>query len=242
MNLKKLISNKSHWTVNKHLAKEIGLETTLILQHLIDWSDYHNKNEIFQTYEQIQNELGISAHSVKRVGIPKLKELGFISVSRKGVGFKNHYTIHTNVILDFLTRPTSEVNTTGLEEGSTDSPTSEVKFTSLKGENNLSSEDENDLAINKNILNQEYNSEKSIYEETIASGAGWNKDFVENKILDVLMDYDIHPEDKRFINAIEDYKEAGRFDGISSIMEWDDSQKKNWWRVFGRIENLHLNK
>ena len=48
MNLKKIISNTSYWTVNKHLAKEIGLEATLILQHLIDWGDYHNKTTIFQ--------------------------------------------------------------------------------------------------------------------------------------------------------------------------------------------------
>jgi hypothetical protein len=155
MKLKKLIGNKSHWVVNKHLAKEIGLETTLILQHLIDWSDYHNKKTIFQTYEQIENELGLSNHAVKRVGIPELKKRGFISVERKGVGFKNWYTINEDVIEEFLTRPTSEVNSSCLSEVSTDSPTSEAKFTPLKGENDLTRQDENNLAINKNILNQE---------------------------------------------------------------------------------------
>lgn len=87
-------------------------------------------------------------------------------------------------------------------------------------ENNINSNNIKDNNINANT-----------------TGAGWNKDFIENKILDVFMNYDIHPEDKRYLNALEDYKEAGKFDGICDIMEWDISQKNNWWRILNRIEN-----
>lgn len=87
-------------------------------------------------------------------------------------------------------------------------------------ENNINSNNIKDNNINANT-----------------TGAGWNKDFVENKILDIFMNYDIHPEDRRFINALEDYKEAGKFTGISSIMQWDDAQRNNWWRVLSRVEN-----
>ena len=151
MNLKKLISNKSHWTINKHLAKEIGLESTLILQHLIDWSTYHNKETIFQTYEQIQSELGLSEYAVKKVCIPNLKKLGFISITRKGMGYKNHYTVHNDVIVDFLSNPTSQVEIDPSSEVRSKSPTSQV-------ENNLSSQVENTSAISKNIVNNNLDS------------------------------------------------------------------------------------
>lgn len=250
MKLKKLLGNKSHWSINKELAKEIGLNETLILQHLIDWCDYHNKNTIFQTYEQIQSDLGLSEHAVKRVGIPKLKELGFISTERKGVGYKTHYTLHEDVIVEFLTHPSREVNSTHLNGGVSSTPISEVKSPSLIGESTLSSEvktthpiGESTLAISNNIAINNID-EEDITKESTAEGvvAGWNKDFVDNKILDILTNYNIHPEDKKYITALEYYKEAGLFNGVAKIMEWDDRVKENYWRVLGRIENIYINK
>lgn len=168
MKLKKLISNKSHWTINKHLAKEIGLEATLVLQHLIDWSEYHNKETIFQTYAQISEELNISEHSIKKICIPKLKQLGFISIERKGIGYKNYYTIHSYAIGDFLTHPASEVKNTSPSEVSMNPPMSEVNTTPLKGENNLTSEvnttslmGENNTANSNNIISKN-NKQKNI--------------------------------------------------------------------------------
>lgn len=247
MKLKKLISNNSHWTINKHLAKEIGLEATLILQHLIDWSDYHKKQTIFQTYAQIAEELNVSEHSVKKIAIPKLKKMGFISTERKGVGYKNYYTIHDHVILDFLRHPASEVESTPPDEVSTDSPLSEVNTTPLIGEIHPASEvkttslmGENNLAISNNIISKNI-SQESIYKETTTKEAvvGWDKDFVDNKILDVILNTN-DSESKRYINAIEYYKEAGGFNGISSIMNWDKSQQTNWWRQLGTIENQYI--
>ncbi len=183
MNLKRLISNKSHWTINKHLAKKIGLESTLILQHLIDYSEYHNKETIFQTYKQIQSALNLSEYSVKN-GVPKLKELGFISTERKGMGYKNHYTIHPTAIIDFLTQPASEGEITPASEVSTKSPLSE-------GENNLSSEGEIDLpsegentpAINKNINNKNIFKKNIIekYNSNSTERAHMDKFFTQSK-------------------------------------------------------------
>ncbi len=238
MQLKKLISNKSHWTVNKHLAREIGLETTLILQHLIDWSDYHKKETIFQTYEQIENELGLSNHAVKRVGIPELKKRGFISVERKGVGYKNYYRVNNKAIFDFLTQPTSELNMTPLEEDSVNSPTSEVESTSLKGENDPTRQDENIGAINKNILSQESIEQESIYKESTATGAvaGNLKNIVTKSIIDVLLDFDINVKD--YNKAVEEFKELGEIDGIAAIMEWDDSVKERHHQAIKNVNKV----
>ena len=94
--------------------------------------------------------------------------------------------------------------------------------------------------LKENNINSNNIKENNINANT--TEAGWDKDFLENKVLDILTDYDIHPEDRRFINALEDYKEVGNFNGISKIMDWDDSQRNNWWRALSRIENLYINK
>ena len=89
--------------------------------------------------------------------------------------------------------------------------------------------------LQENTIN--YNTIKDININTNSTEVGWNIELIENKILDVLMDFDIHPEDKRYITALEYYKEAGMFEGISQKMGWSESVKNNWYtRVLGRIE------
>ena len=90
-------------------------------------------------------------------------------------------------------------------------------------ENNINSNNINSSSIKDNNIN--------------ANRVGALKDLIEHKILDVFTNYDIHPEEKLFQNALESYKELGGFNGISESMEWDSSQQNNWWRVLGRIEN-----
>jgi len=58
---------------------------------------------------------------------------------------------------------------------------------------------------------------------------------IAEKILNVLIDYD--SDIKLYNNAIEDFNELGGLDGMSKIMNWDDSQKNNWHR---RIQNVNL--
>jgi len=247
MRLKKLLGNQSHWSINKELSREIGLNETLILQHLIDWCDYHKKNTIFQTYEQIQADLGLSEHSVKRVGIPKLKELGFISTERKGVGYKTHYTLHENVIVDFLTRPSREVNSTPLESSGSISPTSKVNSPSLIGESNMSSEvnttgliGESTLAISNNISINNVDEEDMTKESTDEGvGAGFNKNIIEKTIIDILLDSEVNIKD--YNNAVEEFKELGGINTISEIMEWDDSVKENYYKQIKNVNSIRTN-
>ncbi len=51
------ISNNAYWQINKHLHKQLGLRTTLLLQHFIDLQTkvFHG-NEFFQSYKQIEKE------------------------------------------------------------------------------------------------------------------------------------------------------------------------------------------
>lgn len=97
-------------------------------------------------------------------------------------------------------------------------------------------------------LNDDYN---SINSNTINSSnikisninanspeVGYSKEFVENKIVDVLTTGDIESDDKRFINALQDYKEMGGFEIVSKVMNWDKGVQDNYWRAMSRYEYL----
>lgn len=161
--LKRMMGNNAHWTINKHLVQSIGLSETLVLQHLIDWSDYHKSGEIFQTYEQMIEQLTLSEYAIKQ-SVKKLKELNLISVERKGVGYKNYYLLHEDEIYHILQSPTSQMNSPHQSEvtsDNTNSTMSQVEFTSLDHtKSTMSGSEINSLkgevggAINKNITNK----------------------------------------------------------------------------------------
>jgi len=82
MNLKQLIGNNAYWTINKELAKEIGLEATLILQHLIDLDENYFKGEFWQTGKSLQEATFLSKYLVAKA-INLLENKGYISVENK---------------------------------------------------------------------------------------------------------------------------------------------------------------
>jgi len=234
-NLKKIIGNKSHWTINKSLAREIGLIETLILQHIIDLQSVFNKEEIFQSYEDMAEELGVSVYAIKN-GIPVLKKLGLISVERKSVGFRNFYKIHEEVVLNYLNggNLTSELNSThwsveGVESVDLDT-TSELNST-LSELISTHQWVENDTTITNNTTNNTL--QKINKKNTTTSSTGNLKNIVE-KILDVLIDYE--SDVKQYNLAIDDFNELGGIDGISEILDWDDSVKSKWNQ---KIQNVY---
>jgi predicted transcriptional regulator len=238
--LKKLLGNQSHWTINKELARQIGLNETLILQHLIDWSSYHKTDTIFQTYEQMKDELGI-AHNAVKVAVANLNKIGFISIERKGIGMKNHYTINETMIWDFLTTPSSEVKMTSPVRGVENHSAGEVNITSPIVENDIAGElkiaspiVENHSANSNNILNnnvdEEYMTKECISNE---AEAGFYKNIIEKTIVDVLTAFDA--DDKDYNNAINELKELGGIDKLSEIMEWDESVKENHLKQFKNV-------
>ena len=174
------LSNDTFWTINKYLANKIGLEETLVLQHLIEFTKHHKRNEIFQTYEQIMSVLPITEYKLKQC-IKTLKELGIISVERGGIGYKNYYTLHSEVIDDILNQSdeplTSEVNSTHQSEVvgirlSSDVDindelvdylgSSDVDITSLKGELVWAINDKQDKKKQVEINNLENKQVKTI--------------------------------------------------------------------------------
>ena len=49
---------------------------------------------------------------------------------------------------------------------------------------------------------------------------------IAERLLDVLMNAD--SDDYKYNRAVEDWRELGGIDGVSELLQWDESQKNNW--------------
>ena len=136
--LSKTLGKTAYWTVNKELVKFIGLESTLILQHIIDLQDAFEKDEIFQSQPQMAFELGISEYSIK-TRIPELVKLGLVNVIKKGVPCKNYYSTNDEKIIKILLNGLDDTKSTDLLvdlNTKMESTDSEVNSTDSEYENN----------------------------------------------------------------------------------------------------------
>jgi DNA-binding transcriptional regulator GbsR (MarR family) len=243
-NLKKMIGNKAHWTINKTLSRKIGLIETLVLQHLIDLQSVFEREEIFQPYSEMCEELGITEYAIKQ-SIGKLNSLRLIRVERKSVGFKNFYKVNEDIVEDMMLEEqlTSEVNSTHQRgEG-----VSELEIESQRVENYTTSElnstlselktnpqrVENYTAITNNTTN---NTLERINKKNTTAGSSGNIKNITEKIVDVLVDYE--SDIVKYNRAIDDMNELGGIDGISEILEWDDKVKENWKIKIQNVYNI----
>lgn len=243
INLKKIIGNNSHWTLNKSIVRQIGLTETLVLQHIIDLESVFKRDEIFQPINEMADELGISEWAVKQA-IGKLRSSDLISVERKSVGYKNFYSVNQEKVLEYVSgsvnQPVSS-NSTHQSVGHA----GEVESNSLSDEKQLtvscnttmsevksnSQWDENLSAITNNTTNNTL--PRIDTKNTTAASAGDLQNIIQ-KVLDILIDANSTDED--YNNAIEDFKDLGGINGIAADMGWDDSVKENWYR---RIKNVN---
>lgn len=100
--LKTILGNDSYWSINKTLAKKLGLEETVLLQHMIDITAYKNMgDEFYQQMNRLSKELGMSERKISNL-IEKLKGLELITVTKKGIPAKNYYTLNSENIIAIL--------------------------------------------------------------------------------------------------------------------------------------------
>jgi DNA-binding transcriptional regulator GbsR (MarR family) len=248
INLKKIIGNNAHWTINKTIARQIGLAETLVLQHIIDLESVFKRTEIFQPIPEMAEELCLSEYSVKQA-IGKLKSLDLVRVERKSVGFKNFYSVNEEKVMEFISgsgQLASELNSTGQRvEGVSElnsipqrvenTITSEMNST-LSEVNSVSQRVENAIAITNNTTN---NTLQKIYPKNTTAAPDESLENITDKILNILIDSD--SDDKEYNNAIEDYNELGAIDGIAKIMCWDDSAKSNWLKKIINVNAIKTN-
>ena len=182
--LSKTLGKTAYWTVNKSLVKSIGLESTLILQHIIDLQDVFEKDEIFQSQPEMSKELGISEYSIK-TRIPELIKLGLVNVVKKGVPCKNYYSTNDSIVIEILLNGLEDTKSTDLldELKSTDeelkSTDSDTEINPQLVSNQLTGDTEIVSTITKtttNNVNKEY-TEEYTQKETASVKPLYNSEF-----------------------------------------------------------------
>ena len=245
LKLKKIIGNNAHWTLNKSLVKQLGLTETLVLQHIIDLTESaFKRDEVFQPYEDIANELGISEYSVKQA-VGKLKSAELINVERKSVGFKNFYSVNADKVMEYVSGSVNSLAHTNSTHQSVEGP-EHTKSTNSAYENDSLAHTNSTLsevnsthsayemigAITNNTTN---NTEQIINTNNTTNQKTGNIKNITEKILDILMD--ANTPVITYNKAVDDYNELGGIDGIAEIMKWDSAQKQNW---LNRIININV--
>ena len=100
--LKQILSNTSHWQVNKDFAKAYGLETAILMTDLIDkWCYFGFIEWFFNTSENILENTTLSYHKQKKC-LEILEREGFIETSLRGTPARLHFRIDENKILNFF--------------------------------------------------------------------------------------------------------------------------------------------
>jgi hypothetical protein len=111
MKLKKLLGSQAYWTINKQLAKTIGLKATLLLQHLIDLDDsFFNGTSFYQQADRLSDDLGLSLFQIRNAK-KTLIENDLIEVVKRGVPAKDHFKLHEDKIFNLLTSTGEESET-----------------------------------------------------------------------------------------------------------------------------------
>ena len=106
--MKSLLSSSAFLVVNKNLAKEIGLNETVLLADLISKEEYFIENKqiidgwFFNTAKNIQKDTTLTSHQQRKC-IKILKNLGIIETKVIGIPAKQHFKIIESKLLDYLT-------------------------------------------------------------------------------------------------------------------------------------------
>ena len=242
MKLKKIIGNNAHWTLNKSLVKQLGLAETLVLQHIIDLTESaFKRDEIFQPINQMAEELGITEYNVKQA-VTKLKDVGLINVERRGIPYKNYYSVNGEMVMDFMSgsnSPTIESNSThysaddknqlNVDVNSTHYP---VEINSIDHTNSTQRLVENDITITNNTTN---NTLPRIQTNNTTKQSG---NIV--KIIDKLLDEILNTENvKAGYKAAVELTNDFDYDELQEVMGWDVDVRKNWERVIIRTLNSY---
>ena len=225
--LSKTLGKNAYWTLNKQLVKSIGLEATLILQHIIDLQSVFKKDEIFQAQPDMAKELGITEYAIKN-RIVELSKIKLINVIKKGVPAKNYYSTNDNEIMEILVKPLEDTKSTDLSVDYENTDIVDTKSTFQSVSNQPTGDIENILTITKNT-DKQYKANNTYKNTSIA-------DKRLSEILDVRDSNDWLTAKQKVFALIEDYGSIEA--AIELVYPTDIRVQQNW---LDALEQIKLN-
>jgi len=145
MNFLRLIESKGYITVSKELARNLGLDETLILTELISkynhWKDKGKLTEegyFYITIKDLKHETTLTKYRQTKA-INNLKDMGLIKTKKQGLPAKRYFTICKNEIkrlfFDIENKNLKNTDNPRNDQEVKNSKTRECKSGKLSGEN-----------------------------------------------------------------------------------------------------------
>ena len=108
MNAYELLSRDNYLTINKIVAKKVGITATALLSELCYRRQYLERSGkltedgfFYATVESIQEELPLSEYEQRKI-LTSLEELGVVTVERRGIPAKRFICIHEDALQALL--------------------------------------------------------------------------------------------------------------------------------------------
>ncbi|MDZ7343128.1 MAG: hypothetical protein ONA90_01300 [candidate division KSB1 bacterium] len=102
------LSTDAFWSVNKRIAREVGIEETVLLSELIyryryfqDTNRLHDGEAFYATSEDLQSALGIGKKTLERI-VKSLLQTGLVSADLRGVPARRYWFINWRRIYAIL--------------------------------------------------------------------------------------------------------------------------------------------
>jgi biotin operon repressor len=240
--LKPILGKNAHWTLNKVLVRQLGLAETLVLQHIIDLTESaFKKEQIFQPINQMAEELGITEYNVKQA-VTKLKEVGLIEVERRGIPYKNYYSVNSENVMEFMSgsnSPTIESNSTQYSEKTkinsiddTNSTQHSVEINSIDSINSTQRSVENYIT---NTNNTPKNTLPIIKTNNTTNASGNTYNIIDKILSEIINTEDVRRSYRAAVELMNDYD----YDELQEIMNWDTDVRRNWERTIKGALNTY---
>jgi len=99
--IKHIIGANGYWSINKELAKILGLDATILLQHLIDLQEsFFENGNFYQQQERLLEDLPLKLKAFRNAR--KVLEDKNLITYKRGYQAKYYYTVVTNNVLQLL--------------------------------------------------------------------------------------------------------------------------------------------
>lgn len=112
MDVLDLIASDNYITLNKTLLKKLGVEATILFGALCSYQRYFNGEEFYKEQDKLMEDTCLTEYLLRNA-TKILKDLGLISVIKKGLPAKNYYKVNADKLLDMLSTSGVKFDTTG---------------------------------------------------------------------------------------------------------------------------------
>lgn len=154
MTIFSLLAHNSYIMYNKKLAKEIGIDESILFGSLCSFQNLFNGEEEFYCEQQrLIDDTGLSEYRLQNA-LKHLKDIGLVNVIKKGLPAKNYYQLNLDTLLNIL-HVTSDPKIKVTREPKNDTTSDhkiDTTFNNNQNNNNQSNKKQNIIIVEHPIL------------------------------------------------------------------------------------------